>query len=220
MRWRNRVKQNFVAGVILVGPLVLTLFILRLLVNWSLQLINPVVAGTRLGEFIQDTALAQMTAAVLIVLAVTVIGAVAKWSVGQHLFGNVGRIIHVVPLVNTIYGSIKQVATSLVDRESEYESVVLVEKPRLGLYAIGLLTNEGIREFDEAADESMMAVYMPNSPNPTNGQLVMVPDDQVYETDMSVRRGMRLIVTTGIGSREEELEEYVDDVAPVTESGD
>jgi uncharacterized membrane protein len=214
MRLRDRVKQNFVAGLILVGPLVLTLFILRLLVNWSLQLINPVVAGTRLGEFIKEAVLAQVAAAVLIVVVVALIGAVAKWSVGQHLFGNAGRIINVVPLVNTIYGSIKQVATSLVDRESEYESVVLVEKPRMGLYSIGLLTNEGIKEFDDATGESMMAVYVPNSPNPTNGHLVMVPDDQIYETEMSVRQGMRLIVTTGIGNREEEIEEYIDEDVP------
>jgi uncharacterized membrane protein len=211
MQLRNRLEESFVAGLILIGPLVVTLYILRLLVNWSLQFINPVVAGTRLVEYTGNVeVVAQIVAVVLIVATITILGFLAQWSVAKHLFVNAGRIINIVPLVSTIYTSVRQVATSLVERDSQYESVVLVEHPRLDVYSIGLVTNEGIDAIDQVTEESTVAVFLPNSPNPTAGRLVMVPDDQVHETDMGVREGMRLVVTTGIGKNEEKVGQYLD----------
>ncbi|PSP90078.1 hypothetical protein BRC78_05330, partial [Halobacteriales archaeon QH_8_68_33] len=103
------------------GPLAIALYVLTILVNWSLQFINPLVAEAGL----------------------------AQWSVGRHLFGNLGRTVNFVPLVSTIYPAVKQVATSPVDRDSEYESGVLVEYPREGVYSIGLVTSEGRGAIDD-----------------------------------------------------------------------
>jgi uncharacterized membrane protein len=205
----QRVKDSFVAGLILVAPLAITLYILRLLVNWSLQFINPLVAGTRLANYTGNVeVLAQVVAVLIIVGALTVIGAAAQWSVGRHLFGNLGKTVNFVPLVSTIYGAIKQTATSLVDRDTEYESVVLVEYPREDIYSIGLVTSEGREPIDDVVGEQAYSVFLPNSPNPTAGRLVMLPASQIHETDMSVRQGMRMIVTTGIGDKEAELEAH------------
>mgnify|MGYP000032399559 FL=1 len=205
----QRVKDSFVAGLILVAPLAITLYILRLLVNWSLQFINPLVAGTRLANYTGNVeVLAQVVAVIIIVGALTVIGALAQWSVGRHLFGNLGRTVNFVPLVSTIYAAIKQTATSLVDRDTEYESVVLVEYPREDIYSIGLVTSEGREAIDDVVGDQAYSVFLPNSPNPTAGRLVMLPASQIHETDMSVRQGMRMIVTTGIGDNESELEAH------------
>lgn len=212
MRLKQRISESFVAGLILIGPLLLTLFILRILVNWVLQFIDPFVAGTGLLKLTGGIQIAaQIAAAVLIVLVITVLGFLTQWSVGKHLFGNFGRIINIIPLVSTLYGSIRQVATSLVERDSQFESVVLVEHPRMDIYTIGLVTNDGIDEIEEVTGEPTAAVFMPHSPNPTAGKLAMVPKDQIHETSMSVRQGMRLILTTGIGDKEEQLDQYVDD---------
>jgi len=205
----QRVKDSFVAGLILVAPLAITLYILRILVNWSLQFINPLVAGTRLANYTGNVeVLAQVVAVLIIVATLTVIGAVAQWSVGRHLFGNLGRTVNFVPLVSTIYAAIKQTATSLVDRDTEYESVVLVEYPREDVYSIGLVTSEGRAAIDDVVGDQAYSVFLPNSPNPTAGRLVMLPASQIHETDMSVRQGMRMIVTTGIGDNEDELEAH------------
>lgn len=104
--------------------------------------------------------------------------------------------------MSTIHSSVRQVATALVSGESQYESVVLVEYPREGLYSIGLVTAEGIEDVDAVTGVQSVSVFLPNSPNPTAGRLVMVPEDQIHQTDMSVRQGMRMIVTTGIGMDE------------------
>lgn len=193
-------KNSFLSGLLLIAPLVVTVYILRILVGWSLQFVDPVVAGTGLTQYTANDALAaKAVAAVLILAVVTLLGYLAQLSVGAQLFGRAGRVMNFIPLVNVIYSSVRQVATSLVDRDSRYESVVLVEYPREGIFSIGLVTGESPAELSSPADEGCYNVFLPNSPNPTGGRLALVPASQIYETDMSVRRGLRLIVTTGMG---------------------
>lgn len=205
MTLSSRVKSSFVAGLILVAPLAVTLYILRFLVNWSLQFVTPVVRAAGLAQYTRNVeVVAQLLAVVLIVAAIVLLGFLAQQSVGRHLFGNIGRLVNVVPLVSTIYGSVRQVADSLVERKTGYESVVLVEYPREGVYMIGLVTGESPRAVEDVAGQDAYNVFLPNSPNPTAGRLVLLPEDQVHEIDMSVRRGMRLIVTTGMGDEREE----------------
>ncbi|WP_254764238.1 DUF502 domain-containing protein [Natrinema marinum] len=204
MTLSSRIKSSFVAGLILVAPLAVTLYILRFLVNWSLQFVTPVVRAAGLAQYTRNVeVVAQLLAVVMIVAAVVVLGFLAQQSVGRHLFGNIGRLVNVVPLVSTIYGSVRQVADSLVERKTGYESVVLVEYPREGVYMIGLVTGESPRPVEEVAGQDVYNVFLPNSPNPTAGRLVLLPEDQVHEIDMSVRRGMRLVVTTGMGDERE-----------------
>ena len=204
MNIRAAIRRSFVAGLILVAPLVVTLYVLRFLVNWTLQFVNPLVRGAGLAQYTANVeVVAQLLAVVMIVTAVVGLGFLAQLSVGRHLFGNVGRLINVVPLVSTIYGSVRQVANALVERRTAYESVVLVEYPREDVYMIGFVTGESPQAVTDVAGQSVYNVFVPNSPNPTAGRLVLLPETQVHETDMSVRRGMRLVVTTGMGDDRE-----------------
>lgn len=197
-------KDSFVKGLLLIAPLVITLYILRLLAGWALIVVNPVVRGIGLTRYTaNDELLARLTAVVLIVAVVIVLGYIAKRSMGRRVFGSFGRMVNFLPLVDTIYSSIRQVANSLVERESSYRNVVLVEYPRPGFYTIGFVTGDGPPAFESAvSEESLVNVYLPNSPNPTGGRLVVVPEGSIHEIDMTVRRGFRLLVTTGIGEEE------------------
>ncbi|MEA5385777.1 DUF502 domain-containing protein [Haloarculaceae archaeon H-GB2-1] len=196
----SRIKNSFVAGLVLIAPLAVTLYILQLLTNWLLTVVDPVVAWLGLTQTTANNhLLAQALTTGLIVSGIVLVGYLAQRQAGQRMFGNMGRIIDFVPLVNVIYGSVRQVANSLVDHQSRYESVVLVEYPREGVYSIGLVTGEAPPAADSLAGDDAVNVFLPNSPNPTAGRLVVVPDDQVHEIDMSVRAGLRLVVTTGIG---------------------
>jgi uncharacterized membrane protein len=203
MRLTAGLKSSFVSGMLLIAPMVLTLYVLNVLVNWSFQFVNPVVQGTRLTRYTGNVeVVAQLLAVVLIVGSITLLGYVAKRSVGRHVFGNIGRVVNVIPLVSTIYSSVRQVADALVERRTAYDSVVLVEYPREGVYSIGLVTGESPTPVADFAGQDVYNVFLPNSPNPTGGRLVLLPEDQVHEIDMSVRRGMRLVVTTGMGENE------------------
>ncbi len=214
MKFTRGFKRAFVAGLVLITPLVVTVYVLRLLVNWSFQFVNPVVRETRLVRYTANVeVIAQVLAAVLIVLAIAVVGFLAQRQVGRRVFGSAGRVVNLIPLVNTIYTSTRQVANSLVERDTRYESVVLVEHPRHDLYSIGLVTGESPEVVEPVTGGSSYNVFLPNSPNPTAGRLVVVPEEQVHEIDMSVRRGLRYIVTTGMGTETE-----VDSLPPLDES--
>lgn len=203
MSLRTTVKNSLTAGLLLITPLVVTALILRTLINWSLQFINPAVRSTRLTQYTANIEIvAQVIAAVLIVAGIALLGFLAERSVGRNLFGNLGRVVNIIPLVNTLYASVRQVATSLVERDTAYEGVVLVEYPREGIYSIGLVTGESPAEVEAVAGGEVYNVFLPNSPNPTAGRLVLLPEDQLTQVDMSVRRGMRLVLTTGIGEAE------------------
>lgn len=204
MRVSATIKSSFVAGLILVAPLAVTLYVMRFLVNWAVRFVDPIVDAAGLARYTANVeVVAQLLAVVLIVGTIVALGFVAQRSVGRHLFGNVGRLVNVVPLVSTIYSSVRQVANALVERQTAYESVVLVEYPREGVYMIGLVTGESPQSVADFAGQDVYNVFLPNSPNPTGGKLILLPDDQVHEIDMSVRRGMRLIVTTGMGDERE-----------------
>lgn len=194
-------KRSFFAGLILITPLVVTLYVLRILVNWSLQFVNPVVRGTQLVRYTADIeVVAQVVAVVTIVGAITVLGFLGQQRVGREMFGNLGRVVNVVPLVSTVYAGVRQVANALVDRDTAYQRVVLVEYPRPDVYTIGLVTGESPAAAEEYVGEELYNVFLPHSPNPTAGRLVLVAEDQIHDVDMSVRRGMRLVVTSGIGA--------------------
>lgn len=141
---------------------------------------------------------ADAVAALLVVAVVTLVGVVAQNAVGRRVVGGVGRLVNVVPLADTVYGTIRSVADALVEGESRYEKIVVVEYPREGVYALGLVTGR-TTAFD-AVESSLSTVFFPNSPNPTGGRLALVPDEAIHEADVSVGHGLRLLVTTGIGT--------------------
>jgi uncharacterized membrane protein len=87
-----------------------------------------------------------------------------------------------------------------------------VEYPREGIYSLGFVTSESPSTVQNTVGEQVYNVYLPNSPNPTQGRFALVPEAQVQEVDMSVSRSIRLLVTTGIAEDQEELAEYRHDL--------
>ena len=186
--------------MVLVAPLVVTAFALRILFGWVSAAIDPIVT---------------------IVLLVTLLGYVARWSVSECVFGGIGRLVNFLPLVRTIYSSTRQVANTLIERSNRYESVVLVEY-REDYSEFGFVTGEAPDPIQATLDEPAYNVFVPNSPNPTSGRLLLIPESRVREVDISVRRGIRTLVTTGIAAEEgglprrDETGESDKDRAPTT----
>jgi uncharacterized membrane protein len=205
-------KRSFVAGIVLLIPLLITLYILQLLAGFALRFVDPVVQNADLEGYTGSVELlARAIAVALIVVAVTMVGYIAQKPVGQRLFGSLGRVVSIVPIVSTIYSTVRQMANSFSSAETSYDSLVLVEFPRKDLYAIGLVTSESPQAVDEVAGSDARNIFLPSSPNPAGGRLVMVPEEEIHEVDLSVRQGMRMLMTTGIG---------VDESMPVPDSID
>ncbi|MFB6117172.1 DUF502 domain-containing protein [Halosegnis sp.] len=209
---RAESQRSFIAGLLLVAPLAVTLFVGSLALRYLAGVLDPVVQAGRLAQYTGNSRLlAQTLAALLLATAVVGLGYVAQRQVGQRLFGGFDRLVRFVPLVSAVYSSVRQVGAALENRSSRYESVVLVEYPRLGVYSLGFVTGDAPADASTVADEPVYNVFIPNSPNPTGGELVLVPESHVHETDLSVRRGLRLIVTTGIADTQDELAAFRED---------
>jgi uncharacterized membrane protein len=202
---RDIVTTSFVTGAILLAPLAVTLLLFKLALDWLSGILNPFIRATRITQYTANIELvAQLVTIALILAGITLVGAVARFSAGRRTLSNFGRVVNLVPLFRTVYRSVQQVATSLVERSNQYESVVYIEYPRLGVYSVGFVTGESPDTLEEVAGQEAYNVYLPSSPNPTGGRLELVPADRLYETDLSVRQGLRLLMTTGVTAEEEE----------------
>jgi uncharacterized membrane protein len=201
----GRLRSSFVAGLILVAPLAVTVFVLQFVFTRLTGTLNPVVQATRLTDYTADIeVVAQLLAVVLILLAITLVGYLASMGVGQRMFGSLERGVRLVPLVRTIYFGVRQVSESITERADGFDSVVLVEFHRRGAYSLGFVTNQAPDATRGVADEQLYTVFVPNSPNPTAGALLLLPESDVHEVDIPVRRGLRLLVTSGLSATEDD----------------
>ena len=210
MSLATRLRNSFITGLFFVAPLAVTLFVLQFVFEWVTTTIRPVVRqvqpflATTL-DYSGDLVLAaQVLSALLIAVSITFVGYLATKSIGQRLFGGFERGIRLIPLVRTIYFGVRQESQALTESTESYERVVLVEYPRERHWMLGFVTSESPRSVNQTTDEDLLTVFVPHSPNPTVGKLLMVPEDELWELDMSVRRGFRIIVTTGLSAEDME----------------
>lgn len=137
-------------------------------------------------------------ALVLAVVLVTLIGKLARIYIGRKLIELTDQALLRVPLLNKIYGTLKQVNEAFgPEKKSSFKQVVLVEFPRDGVYSIGFLTGEEQQEVQAKTRERVVAVFVPTTPNPTTGFLILVPEQKVTRLDMSVAQGIKYVISLG-----------------------
>lgn len=208
MNVSEQLKRGFITGLALVAPLFITIVAFQLLFSWLRGVIDPIVEGTRLTTYTGDIPyLAEILALAMLVLVVILLGHLAQRSVGAYFFELVDRGLSLVPVFSVVYTGVRQVSDALMSQQSRFDRVVMVEYPRPGLYALGFVTADSPTPVSQAVGEPTQNVYFPNSPNPTNGHMALVPERQITPLDMSVTRSIRLLVTTGIAESQEEVDE-------------
>lgn len=203
----SRLKRSFIDGILLIVPFIVVIFVLNLMVNWASVVINPLVSQTRLVQYTSNIeVVAQVLAGGLVLLLIVFLGFVYTSRVGLVLRSKLGRFISFVPLLGTIYLSVRQVASSIGETESRFKKLVKLEYPRENIYSLGLVTGKAPSSLSEE-DEITYTVFLPNSPNPTGGKTILVPEEELIEVDMSVQKGLKLMLTTGMAFEEKELPE-------------
>jgi uncharacterized membrane protein len=119
--------------------------------------------------------------------------------IGRELIGWWEDVVNRIPLVRTIYSSVKGLTETLVSGTgASFRKVVMIEYPRRDMWSFGFVTASGIEEIDRKTGKAQVCVYVPTTPNPTSGLIVMVPEDEIIELDMSVDAAMKMIVTLGV----------------------
>lgn len=137
-------------------------------------------------------------ALVVAVALVTLVGKLTRLYVGRKLIAFADQLLLRVPLLNKIYGTLKQVNEAFgSDKKSSFKQVVLLEFPRDGVYSVGFITGEQNQEVQAKTKERVAAVFVPTTPNPTTGFLVLVPEEKLTKLDMSVADGIKYIVSLG-----------------------
>lgn len=191
-----RLRTYFFAGLLVLIPLVVTIGIL----SWLFNLLDGF-----LGPYIYDWLGRPMPGLGLIatLAVIFLIGVVTTNIVGRRLMGAVDEALHRIPLVRSIYSMTKQMSDSILQgRQVAFQQVVLVEYPRRGLYQIGFVTGmiEGALQQELAAKggERMLNVFIPATPNPMSGYLVILPERDIQFLGISVQDGLKLIISGGM----------------------
>lgn len=144
-----------------------------------------------------------LAALVLAIMLVSFAGWLARYYVGKRMIEWLDGVMLRVPLLNKIYGTIKQVNEAFsAGKKTSFKTVVLVEFPRPGIYSIGFITSEQHAEVQAKTKEKVVCVFVPTTPNPTSGFLVLVPEEKVTKLEMSVADGIKYIISLGSVSPE------------------
>ncbi len=138
-----------------------------------------------------------LLALVLTVVLISTVGVLARYYIGKRLIEWLDTVMMNVPLLNKFYGAIKQINEAFSGNKNSFKTVVLVEFPREGMYSVGFLTSEQRAEIQQKTGEKVVSVFIPTTPNPTSGFLVLVPEDKVTKLNMSVAEGIKYIVSLG-----------------------
>jgi len=138
-----------------------------------------------------------LLALVLAIILISSVGVLARYYIGKRIIEWLDVAMMNVPFLNKIYGAIKQLNDAFSGNKNSFKTVVLVEFPREGMYSVGFLTSEQRAEVQQKTKEKVVAVFIPTTPNPTSGFLVLVPEDKVTKLDMSVADGIKYIVSLG-----------------------
>ncbi len=200
MLWKN-IRNAFISGLLLLAPVGVTLFVLNFLVQ---RLGQP---AQRWFFFYVDQALRENPAveislnilsAIIVLFLITVLGWFSKLLIGRFIVARFELFLANVPLVRNVYMTVKQIIDTFVqNQKAVFQKTVLVEYPRKGVFVLGFLTSEGKGEVQLKTEKDVVNVFVPTTPNPTSGFLLMVPKEEVIELDMSISDGMKVIISGG-----------------------
>lgn len=199
----SRSRANFLAGLAIILPAVISVAVLIWLFGTVANITDTLLffiprsithRDSGNGPFYWYWSAAAFALTVALICAV---GLVARYYVGKRVIALIDSALLRIPLLNKIYSTIKQVNDAFSSgTKTAFRTVVLIEFPRQGLYSIGFITSEQQGQQLKTA-KRMVCVFVPTTPNPTSGFLVLMPEDEVTKLDMSVADGIKYIISLG-----------------------
>lgn len=197
----SSIRTAFFSGLLLLAPLAVTLLVFSWLVQqvggpfreWFFFYIPETLLNAPNLSLIWD-----VLATIIVLLLITLLGYVSRLVLGRY-FGQVAeRAINNIPGLGTVYRTVKQIVdTFSVQKRNIFEKVVLIQFPREGSWVIGFLTNQAKGEIQTRTERDLWTIFMPTTPNPTSGFLLLIPREDIRELDMSVGDAMKLIISGG-----------------------
>jgi len=192
-------RNAFLTGLLLVAPLVATIWVLRLIVSFVGGSITPLFSPYLPGMLGHLPALVWDALATLIALGfVTLLGFVSHLFLGRLIGAAAERFIHHIPGIGGFYNSVKQfIETFGAKDRAQFSKVVLVQFPRAGAYTLGFVTNTSLGEPHSNLSPEHWAVFVPTCPSPVNGFFMFLPCTELIELEMSVAEAMKTVISCG-----------------------
>ena len=189
----RRVRRYLIAGLLVWLPIVLTVFIVRFLVG----LVNGVLPELKIEEVIGFPIPGLELVLAILVLLLT--GIAVTNLVGREIVSWWEALMNRIPVVRSIYSGAKTFTeTVFTDKGKSFKQVVMVEFPRKGVFSIGFITSHDLEEAQAKTAHEVTCVFVPTTPNPTTGFLVMIPKDEVIHMDMTVDEAFKMLLTLGV----------------------
>jgi len=190
-----RLRNYFITGAIVLIPIGITiylsLFIIKISSNVLPEKINP---NNYLPFDIPGIEI------LITIILITLIGGLSLSFLGKKFLEVFNNILKRIPILRTIYSAVGQLTESFTSQESSKKSVVIIEYPRKGIWVVGFATKDNEGEISKKTNEDLVNIFVPTTPNPTSGFLLMVPKKDLIYLDMTFEEASRFIVSAGTSS--------------------
>ena len=188
----GRLRNYFIAGIVVLVPIGITLYLTRFFISISSKLIpNELNPNSYLPFAIPGLEI------LLAIIFITIIGSLSLSFIGKKILKIFNDILKRIPILRTIYSAIGQMTETLAPKKGSKKSVVLVEYPRKGSWAVGFATRENDGEISKKTNTNLVNVFVPTTPNPTSGFLLMFPKEDVIYLDLTFEEASKFIVSAG-----------------------
>ena len=193
----KQLRRYFVAGLLVWIPLGVTIFILRILIGFmdkSLRFVpKEYLPETWLGFAIPGLGI------ILTVLVVLITGLLVANFVGRSMVGFWESLLERIPIVRTVYSAAKKFAEVVFSESNQsFKKVLLIQYPRKGLYSLAFQTATELGEVQGRTGEDVLCVFLPTTPNPTSGYIIIVQRKDIIELDMEIDEAFKMIVSLGV----------------------
>jgi len=189
-----KLKTVFTTGLLTILPLAVTIYVFYVIFYFLENLVGGLIESV-FNFHLPGIGFASG------LLLILLIGFIASNIIGNRLINFFDRIFQRVPITRGIYTSAKQIIDAFtLQGKNAFQKVVLIEYPRKGLYVIGFVTGHSRGEIQERTAEETLNIFVPTTPNPTSGMLILAPKHEVTELKMTVEEGMKVIISGGLFS--------------------
>ena len=185
-------RNYFITGVVVLIPIGFTLYLSKVLISLSSKIIPENINPNSYLPF----AVPGLEILISIIL-ITFVGGLSLSFLGKRVLKLIDDLFKKIPFLRTIYSAILQMTETFSNKESDKKSVVLIEYPRKGVWAVGFATKENKGEMAEKTKQKLINVFVPTTPNPTSGFLLMFPIEDVIFLNMSFEEASKFIVSAG-----------------------
>ena len=186
------IRNYFITGVVVLIPIGFTLYLSKVLIGLSSKLIPQNINPNNYLPF----AIPGIEIIVSVII-ITIVGGLSLSFLGKRILRLIDDLFKRIPFLRTIYSAILQMTESFSNKDNDKKSVVLIEYPRKGVWAVGFATKENKGEMAEKTNKKLINVFVPTTPNPTSGFLLMFPIDEVIYLNMTFEEASKFIVSAG-----------------------